>query len=102
EAAVFSGDPREQCGNDERRHPSAAEKLRIDVVAAEQDEVRLQRRRFLGNGSVTRDVAGVRTEMEVRQKYDAQGAFEPRPAGQGQRIAAQHMRLRMRETAEPT
>ena len=54
EAAVASHDPRQDARDHARRHPAAAEQLHVDVVAAEQHEVRQERRDLPGDRRVAR------------------------------------------------
>ena len=97
EAAVASRDPRQDARDDTRRHPAATEPLHIHIVAAEQHQIRQERRDLPGNRRVARHVVGMRADMQVGQQGNAERPLEPRPARQAQRVVPHHMRLRPRE-----
>jgi len=93
-AAMAAGDPRQQFGHHIGRHPPAAKQLHVDVIAAKQRQVGLERRSLAGDRRIARQIAGMRTNMQIGEQHDPQRTPEARPARQRQRITADDMRLR--------
>jgi hypothetical protein len=71
---------RKSRSHDLRRHPPSAERLHVDEVSAEKDEIRTKRPSLIYNALKARDIVGMRAGMKVRQEDHPQRTRPARPA----------------------
>ena len=82
-------------------HPTTPEWLHVDVVAAEQRDVRDETRRFSDDCGETCNVASMRTGMKIGQKCNAHGPRPARPPGNLRVKMANDVRLGAADPVEP-
>src|SRR5262249_9156635 len=102
ETTQWRVESREDRGDRARRHTAAAERLHINVVAAEQHEIRCKRGSLVGDGPEADDVVRAGAGMKIGQKGDAQRAMPARPAFDLQTKTADNVALSPADLGKPS
>src|SRR5262245_34913903 len=71
---------RKSRSHDLRRHPPSAERLHVDKVSTEKDEVRTKSPSLIYYALKARDIVGMRAGMKIRQEDHPQRTRPARPA----------------------